>query len=353
MSQARGLQTKFAKAYGLKHPFACAGLAFAGTTPELAIAVSNAGGIGAIGMGKLPPPAGAAMLGAFRGASKGPINANFITIFTEEAHIDMCVEAKPDVVSFHWGHPKKAWIDQLHAAGIKVWEQVGSADMAKAALDDAVDLLVVQGSEAGGHNYGTLPLFVQLPAVRDAAGPDVQILAAGGIMDGRGVAASLALGADGVWVGTRLIASQEANIAQGYKDKLVQAAGEDTVRSSLFGGDEPGFNPMRVLKTQIVKDWDESPDAPKTPEGQPMIGEMEIGGMAMPIQKFSNLLPMGGASGDVEQMPLLAGQGVGQVRDLPHVAEIVETMMTEANEILTAMGPGMGQGIGPEMGQAQ
>lgn len=338
MSHARGLQTRFAKTYGLKHPFACAGLAFAGTTPELAIAVSNAGGIGAIGMGQLPPPAGAAMIAAFRQASTGPINANFITIFTEDAHIDMCVEAKPEVVSFHWGHPKKAWIDQLHAAGIKVWEQVGSADMAKTALADGIDLLIVQGSEAGGHNYGMLPLFVQVPAVRDAVGPEALILAAGGIMDGRGAAAALALGADGVWVGTRLIASQEANIAQGYKDKLVGAAGEDTVRSSLFGGDTPGFNPMRVLRTQIVTQWDGNPDAPTTPEGQPIVGEMSIAGMTMPIQKFSNLLPMGGATGDVEQMPLLAGQGVGLVKDLPAAGDIVETMMAQANALLVHMG---------------
>lgn len=338
MGQAKGLKTAFTKAYNLEHPFACAGLAFAGTTPELAIAVANAGGIGAIGMGKLPPPAGAAMIDAFRASSSGALNVNFITIFTEDAHIEMCAAQKPDVVSFHWGHPKKAWIRQLQAAGIKVWEQVGSTDMAKAALQDGIDLLIVQGSEAGGHNYGTLPLFVQLPAIRDAVGPEVLVLAAGGIMDGRGVAAALALGADGVWVGTRLIASQEANIAQGYKDKLVAAAGEDTVRSSLFGGDTPGFNPMRVLKTQIVAEWDGKPGAPTTPEGQPIVGEMDVLGMVMPIQKFSNLLPMGGASGDIEQMPLLAGQGVGQIRDLPPAGQIVENMMAQAYHLLSQLG---------------
>jgi enoyl-[acyl-carrier protein] reductase II len=338
MGQAQGLETAFTRSYGLRHPFACAGLAFAGTTPELAIAVANAGGIGAIGMGKLPPPAGAAMIGAFRQASKGPLNVNFITIFTEDAHIAMCVEEEPDVVSFHWGHPKKAWIDQLQAAGIRVWEQVGSAEMAQTALGDGIDLLIVQGTEAGGHNYGTLPLFVQLPAIRDAVGTDVLLLAAGGIMDGRGVAAALALGADGVWVGTRLIASQEANIAQAYKDKLVDAVGEDTVRSSLFGGDTPDFNPMRVLKTRIVKEWDGKPDAPSSPEGQPIVGEMDVLGMTMPIQKFSNLLPMGGATGDVEEMPLLAGQGVGQVKDLPPAGHIVEAMMAQADALLARMG---------------
>ncbi|MEM7569449.1 MAG: nitronate monooxygenase [Pseudomonadota bacterium] len=335
---APALQTRFSKDYGLRYPFACAGLAFAGTTPELAIAVSNAGGIGAIGIGKLPPPAAAAMLSAYRGAAQGPINLNFITIFTEDAHIDMCCAEKPEVVSFHWGHPKKAWIEQLQAAGIKVWEQVGSKDMAQAAIDDGIDALIVQGTEAGGHNYGTLPLFVQLPAIRDAF-PQAMILAAGGIMDARGVVAALALGADGVWVGTRLIATQEANIAPDYKAKLVAASGEETTLSSLFGGDTADFNPMRLLKNQIVQDyWGRESEAPSSPEGQPVIGEMMIGDMTLPIQHFSNLLPMGNASGDVEQMPLLAGQGVGQVKDLPPAAQVVEDMMRGAADLLRRMG---------------
>lgn len=339
MGQANGmLKTRFSDAYSLAMPFACAGLAFAGTTPELAIAVSNAGGIGAIGMGKLPPDAGAAMLGAYRGAASGPVNLNFITIFTEQTHMDMCCAQKPEVVSFHWGHPPKAWIDQLQAAGIKVWEQVGSAQMARTALEDGIDCIIVQGSEAGGHNYGTLPLFVQLPAVRDAF-PDAMILAAGGIMDGRGVAAALALGADGVWVGTRLIATQEANIAPAYKDRLIASSGEDTVLSSLFGGDTADFNPMRLLKTDIVKDYDgREHEAPDSPDGQPVLGEMSIGPMTLPIQRFSNLLPMGNATGDVEQMPLLAGQGVGQVKDLPKAGDVAQTMISDAAALLKELG---------------
>ncbi|MEO0410432.1 MAG: nitronate monooxygenase family protein [Pseudomonadota bacterium] len=339
MSEDGGaLQTRFSRDYGLSMPFACAGLAFAGTTPELAIAISNAGGLGAMGMGKLPPEAGAAMLGAYRSAATGPIDLNFITIFTSDAHIEMCCAQKPEVVSFHWGHPKKAWIDQLHGAGIMVWEQVGSVEMARTALGDGIDLIIVQGTEAGGHNYGTLPLFVQLPAMRDAF-PEAMILAAGGIMDGRGAAAALALGADGVWVGTRLIATQEANISPAYKDKLIAASGEDTVRSSLFGGDTADFNPMRVLKTDIVKEYEgREGEAPGGPEGQPVIGEMTIGDTPLPIHRFSNLLPMGNATGDVEQMPLLAGQGVGQVKDLPKAGEVAQHMMADAADILRRLG---------------
>ncbi|MGD1953719.1 MAG: NAD(P)H-dependent flavin oxidoreductase [Sphingomonadales bacterium] len=338
MAQSGPLTTRFSHDCGLTYPFACAGLAFAGTTPELAIAVTKAGGIGALGMGKLPPEGGAAMIGAFRQAASGPLNVNFITIFTGDAHIDMCCAEKPEVVSFHWGHPKKAWIDQLHDAGIKVWEQGGSIAMAETALADGIDCLIVQGTEAGGHNYGTLPLFVQLPAMRDAF-PEAMLLAAGGIMDGRGVAAALALGADGVWVGTRLIATQEANIAPAYKDKLIAAAGEDTVRSSLFGKDTPDFNPMRLLKTEIVKEYaGRENEAPSDPMTQPVLGEMAIGPQVLPINRFSNLLPMGNATGDVEQMPLLAGQGVGQVKDLPLAGELVLQMMREAADILQSFG---------------
>ena len=118
------------------------------------------------------------------------------------------------------------------------------------------------------------------------------------------------------------------------------ADGVDTVRTSLFGGDTPGFNPMRVIKTQIVKDWDGQPGAPSTPDGQPVVGEMTIAGMTLPIHKFSNLLPMGDATGDVEQMPLLAGQGVGMVKDLPRAGDVVTRMMTEAQDILSGLGRG-------------
>jgi NAD(P)H-dependent flavin oxidoreductase YrpB (nitropropane dioxygenase family) len=121
----------------------------------------------------------------------------------------LAVAAGVAVVSFHWEHPPRSWIDRLHAAGVQVFEQVGSVDGARRAVDDGVDVVVAQGREAGGHNFATLPTFVLVPAVVDAVAPAL-VLAAGGVTDGRGLAAALMLGADGAWVGTRLVASVES-----------------------------------------------------------------------------------------------------------------------------------------------
>ena len=203
------ISTRFSDAYGVKHPFACAGMAFVGMTPDLCIAVCKAGGIGALGVGLMPPDVLRMMIQGIKQAVDGPFNINFITIFTDPAYIDVCVEEQVPIVSFHWGNPPAEMLAKLKAAGIKIWEQVGSVEAAKTAVASGVDVVIAQGSEAGGHNYGSMPLFTLLPEVIDAAG-GAMVLASGGIADGRAVAGALGLGADGVWVGTRLVASVEA-----------------------------------------------------------------------------------------------------------------------------------------------
>ena len=137
----------------------------------------------------------------------------------------MCAEERVPVVSFHWGHPSRDFLKRLHDAGIKVWEQVGSVDAAREAVDSGIDLIIAQGSEAGGHNYGSLPTFVLVPSIIEAVAP-TPVLAAGGITNGRQLAAALALGADGVSIGTRFIASEEAFAHPEYKQRLVEAAGD-------------------------------------------------------------------------------------------------------------------------------
>jgi enoyl-[acyl-carrier protein] reductase II len=334
----KAVKNRFTQEYGLAHPFACAGLAFAGMTPPLAIAVTKAGGLGAVGIGKMPAPYIEFLVQSIRAETDGPFNVNFITIFTEESHIEACEKLKPAVVSFHWGHPAKEWITRLQAQGIKVWEQVGSVDDALRATGDGIDLVIAQGTEAGGHNLGTLPLFILLPEIVDAVAP-TPVLAAGGISDGRGVAAALALGADGVWVGTRMAATEEADLAAGYKDKMVSANSNETVLSSLFGQETNDFNPMRVLRNEIVEEWDGREDqAPFDPSAGELLGTMSIGEMEMPLGRFTNLVPMSTATGDVEQMPLLAGQGVGLVKNIEPAGLVVEKMMQDAYVILSRLG---------------
>jgi NAD(P)H-dependent flavin oxidoreductase YrpB (nitropropane dioxygenase family) len=327
------MRTRFTDAFDLSTPIAQAGMAFVGMTPDLAVAVSNAGALGSLGVGLMPAPALAKTIVAIRAGTDRPFNVNFITAFTTSEQIDAVCEARVAVASFHWGHPPRAWTDRLHDAGVSVFEQVGSVDAARRAVDDGVDVVVAQGLEAGGHNASTLPLFALLPLVADAVAPAL-VLAAGGIADGRGLAAALMLGADGAWVGTRLVATAESAAHDGYKSRLVAASAEDTVRTSLFGPEMPEFNPMRVLRNRVVREWaGRSRHIPDTP--LPLIGETVLGGERVPMHRFSNLVPMREATtGDLDEMALLSGQGVGLVTSVRPAAEVIATMTGEAERLL-------------------
>jgi len=325
------LRTRFTEAYGLSTPIAQAGMAFVAMTPDLAVAVSNAGALGSLGVGLLPGPAMIQVIAGIRAGTSGPFNVNFITALTEQAQIDAACAAGVAVVSFHWGHPPRAWIDQLHTAGVRVFEQVGSVDDAKRAVDDGVDVIVAQGLEAGGHNYATLPTFALVPLVVDAVAPAL-VLAAGGIADGRGLAAALMLGADGAWIGTRLVATDESGAHDGYKSRLVAANATETVRTALFGPETPQFNPMRVLRNRVVEQWQ---DRPVDTAERPVIGHTKLGGQEVEMRRFSNLVPMRDlTTGDLEEMALLSGQGVGLIDSVKGAASVIADITTQATELL-------------------
>jgi enoyl-[acyl-carrier protein] reductase II len=329
------LRTRFTDAYGLRTPIVQAGMAFVGMTPDLAVAVSNAGAMGSLGVGLMPAPAITATIGAIRAGTTGPFHVNLITIFTQPDQIDAVCASGVAATSFHWGHPPRAWIDQLHASGVRVFEQVGSVDDARRAVDDGVDVIVAQGQEAGGHNYATLPTFALVPLVVDAVAPAL-VLASGGIADGRGLAAALMLGADGAWIGTRLVATVESAAHEGYKSRLVAAQALDTELTAMFGPDMPAFNPMRVLRNQVVREWsDRVAEIPADTTELPVIGKMELGGQVVQMHKFANLVPMRDlTTGDLEEMALLAGQGVGLVGSVQPAGAVVAEMTAQAEAML-------------------
>jgi enoyl-[acyl-carrier protein] reductase II len=206
---------------------------------------------------------------------------------------------------------------------------------AKAAVDDGVDVVVAQGLEAGGHNYATLPTFALVPLVVDAVEPAL-VLASGGIADGRGLAAALMLGADGAWIGTRLVATVESEAHDGYKSRVVAAEATETLRTTLFGPDTPQFNPMRVLRNRVVREWqDRVADIPADTSGLPVVGHADLGGQHLELHRFSNLVPVRGlTTGDLEEMPLLAGQGVGLIDSVEPAATVIETMTAQARATL-------------------
>ncbi|MCP4316863.1 MAG: NAD(P)H-binding protein [Hyphomicrobiales bacterium] len=334
---ANHLTTRLTEKYGLSAPIVQAGMAFAGMTPPLCIAVSEAGALGSIaGVGIIPPEGVRQLVGGVQATTSRPFHVNFITCYTTQPHIDLMCEMKPRAVSFHWGHPSADWIEQLHTAGIDVFEQVGSVADAHTAVADGVDVVVAQGTEAGGHNYGTTGTIALTPAIVDAVGDKALVLASGGIADGRGVAAALMLGADGVWIGTRFVAAAESAVACEYKDRLVSSGTDHTIITELFGRHHPEFNPIRVLNNQVVMEWkDRIAEIPADNSGEPVIGQMDLLGQPTPLHKFTNMVPMTGATGDFEEMPLLAGEGLGLIHDLPPAAEIVARLAEEAEAALT------------------
>jgi enoyl-[acyl-carrier protein] reductase II len=336
------ISTRLTDAYGITHPIAQAGMAFVGMTPDLALAVCAAGALGSIGVGLMPATALKATIEAVRSGTQEPFNVNFITNLTEMAQIEVACGAGVPVASFHWGHPPRSWIDALHGAGVKVWEQVGSADAAKRAVDDGADLVIAQGSEAGGHNLGTLPTMALLPLVVDAAAPAL-VLGAGGIADGRGLAAALMLGADGAWVGTRLVATAESGAHQEYKARLVRAQGPDTALTHMFGRDMPDFNPMRVLRNRVVDQWHErAAELPADAGAGPVIGHVSLPGLELDLHRFSSFVPIASTTGDFDEMPLLAGQGVGLVGSVASAADVISAMVSDAAAVIGAVGSRVG-----------
>lgn len=329
------ITTRFTERFRTVHPFAQAGMAFAGEKPELAIAVSTAGGVGSIGVGFMPPDLLRDTIRTIRDAGVDMFNINFITYFGNDEQVKVAAEEGVPVVSFHWGHPSAHQVEMLRDAGCSLWEQVGRLDDAKRAVDDGAHVVIAQGFEAGGHNYQGMGGMALVPAVVDAVGDDALVLAAGGIADGRGVAAALSLGADGVWVGTRLVAAAEANVHPEHHRRLVAASGEDTRLTGVFGPEMPDFNPMRLMNVRVVEEWTHRlADVPTARDDLEVIGETVFLGQRHVKRKFDVILPTLDTTGDFEEMAWLMGQGVGLVSDIRPAAELVTTMMDEAAAIL-------------------
>jgi len=322
------LKTRLTEKYALTTPIVQAGMAFAGMAPPLCIAVCEAGAMGSIaGVGIIPPEGNRQQVGGVQQGTSRAFHVNYITPYTTADHIAVMVELKPAAVSFHWGPPEAGWVDSLKAAGIDVWVQVGDVEAAEAAVNGGADAIVAQGSEAGGHNYGAATTLALTPMVVDAVGDRALVVAAGGISDGRGLAAALSLGADGAWIGTRFVASAEALVADEYKARLVAAGIGDTTMTHLFGRHHPEFNPMRVLRNRVVAEWSKRyEEVPADNSGEDLVGRMDLFGEDTELRKFTNMVPMAGATGDFEEFPLLSGEAVGLVRDVKPAADIVRDL---------------------------
>jgi len=324
-------ETRLTTIYDIEVPIISAGMAFIGM-PELAAAVSNAGGMGTLGGSLVPPDGLRALIQMTRSLTRRPFGVNFITQFAGEAQLNVCIEERIPVVSFFWNDPPEAFIRRLQDGGVRVWMQVGSLQDAQAAVGAGVDAVIVQGTEAGGHNRSTASTLTLVPAVVDAIAP-IPVIAAGGIADGRGMVAALALGAEAVWIGTRFVASQEAFAHNEYKRRIVRAEAADTVRTTIFGPEWP-HQPMRVIRNRVVNEWSDRENEVVYNGPTAFIGATNIAGQHVPLPKFSALLPIPDTVGDFDAMCLTAGQSVGLVKEIKPAGEIVRGMIEEARSII-------------------
>jgi NAD(P)H-dependent flavin oxidoreductase YrpB (nitropropane dioxygenase family) len=322
--------TPFCRRLGLTAPVVQAPVGSA-ATPELASAVSNAGGLGMLALSWTPPGSVREQIRATRALTDRPFGVNVVLEWDQHERVRACLEESVAVVSTFWGDPGPH-VDAIHAGGALHAHTVGCAEEARRAVDAGVDVIVAQGWEAGGRVWGEVATLALVPAVVDAVAP-VPVIAAGGVADGRGLAAVLALGADAGWVGTRFLLAHEASVHAAWRRRIQDASETSTLYSTLFDRGWPNA-PARTLRTSTVRAWERAgrPAAPGRPGEGDVVARAPDGSR---LYRYGPTPAVGGATGDVEALALYAGQGAGIVKDFLPAAAIVEELCSGAAEALT------------------
>jgi enoyl-[acyl-carrier protein] reductase II len=301
------IRTPLCDLLGIEHPIVQGGMAWAATA-ELAAAVANAGGLGIVGAGDAPPETVRAELRRTRMLTERPFGAN-VPLFAPgaEDRLQVMIDEGVPVVTVGGGNAGP-YLGPLRRAGILVIPVVASVALARRTARLGVDALIAEGMESGGHigDVATLPL---VPKVVDAV--DIPVIAAGGIADGRGLAAALALGAAGIQMGTRFICTTECRAHQRYKERIVGAHDRGTiVTGGSFG------HPVRSLRGPFVR----------------RLEEMEKTGVSE--EEFyafgADTLRSAIVEGDMKRGSVMAGQSAGLVDDIVPVKALIERIMAEA-----------------------
>jgi len=328
---------------GIVHPILNVGFALP-AGPELAAAVSNAGGLGVIGGTGQSAALVQERVRRTRQLTDRPFGVNVILADTLKRTtptadtIAACIAERVAVLVLFWGDPAP-YVAAAHRAGTKVLVQVGSVAEARAAAAAGVDAIIAQGAESGGHVRGTVALSSLLPAVVDAVG-SLPVLASGGIADGRGLAGAIALGAQGVSMGTRFVASVECWSPQAYKDRVVSATAEDTLYSrDLFnvGWTEA---PHRVLRNRTVREWEaagQPPPGQRPGEGTPIGTTRRADGTTVEIVRYGANMPTASFNGDIDLAALWCGESAALVNDVKPAGDIVREIARDADTVLAAM----------------
>jgi nitronate monooxygenase len=331
------LRTRVCDLFGIETPIFCAAMGgVAGG--ELAAAVSEAGGFGSLSSAGFAVAGVRHEIDVAKRLTRKPFAVGLLLPLLGEGVFEAVLEAQVPAIIFFWGDAAP-FVPRCRAAGVKVIVQVGSVAEAVQAKNAGADALIAQGFEAGGHVRGNVTTFVLVPAVRDAIG-DLPLIAAGGIADGRGLVAALALGADGAMFGTRFIATGESVAHPIYKRRVMEAHEDQTVYTTLFDIGWPGA-PHRVLPNQTIARWEQAgrPASGQRPGEGEMIGNSRRGDLQIPLVRYGVHNPSGFIEGDVEGMALYAGQSAGLVNDLLTAAEVVRRIEAEARATIARLAP--------------
>ncbi len=312
------LRTAFTDLLGLRLPIALAPMG-GSAGGELAAAVSTAGGLGLLGGGQGDQAWLARELPIVKNGTRGPWGVGFQSWAVGRHTVEYALAAGPRAVMLSFGDPRPL-AEPVRAAGATLIIQVTSLDEARQAIDVGADVIVAQGTESGGHG-GTrgMSTMAFVPIVVDMAGP-VPVLAAGGIADGRGVAAALALGAAGALVGTRLLATAEALADSAAKKSIVDGSGEDTERNTVLdiarGSRWPREYPARTMSHPFLDQW----------RGR----EDELDASTEGKSEYRR----GVASGELPPEPVWASQAIDLITDLPAAADVVAGLAAQAEDAL-------------------
>lgn len=332
MTQTRErLHTPLCDLLGCRVPILLAGMGGVARA-ELAAAVAKAGGYAMLGMVRESPDLIEAEIRAYRAATDRPFAVNVIPSATDpallQAQIRRCLDLNVRAFTFFWDVMPEV-VAQVKRAGCLVLHQVGTVDAARQAEAAGADVIITQGMEAGGHVHGRLGAFALAEAVLDRA--RVPVVVSGGIGSGRGLAAALALGAEGVQCGTAFLATTEAWAHDYHKRRVAEAEGADTVLTDVFVLNWPKGAAVRVIGNSITDALSETlmGHDPATLPREPIAEDS-----GQPLLRYSTDSPMRHTTGALEQMALYAGQGVGLVRDVVPAAERLARMVREAEACL-------------------
>ena len=314
------IHTRICDLLGIIHPIVLGGMGSA-TSPQLVAAVSNAGGFGTLGTSGRTGAQIIAEIKAIREATDKPFGINHLLFRINEEAYTATLEARPAIVAFAWARSDqdlRSYFKRAHDAGVRVMYMAGTVPEAVCAVEAGADFIVAQGTEGGGH-VGWMAAMVIVPMVVSAVAP-VPVLAAGGIADGRGLAAALALGADGVLLGTRLLATPEAPIHENFKQAIVKSDGHDTVLTEIndlaSGHVWPGAL-ARVQRNEFVARWAGREWALR--QHQP---------------EAAKAVAQARRAGDADNAPLMFGQDAGLIDSIKPAAEIITGMVREADQII-------------------